>query len=204
MSKKTILVVDDDITILTALRKILEDLYDVSLAKSAEAAWQIVNNSEIDLILLDIEMPKMSGLAFLEYLKDNNAFYYYAVPIIFVTSHARPEIIMQAKRHGVKDFIVKPVIPDLLLEKIKALFEAKGVQPENSLLQQIHLLDLACRMGKSSQVEELAKGLKEIRRNSVIDSLVDEICACALNFDYDVAIEKISVLIRNHLFTTNV
>ncbi|MDR2476584.1 MAG: response regulator [Treponema sp.] len=204
MCKKTILVVDDDITILTVMRKILEDVYDVSLAKSADAAWQIMNNIEVDLILLDVEMPKMSGLAFMDYLKENNAFYYYCVPVIFVTAHARPEIIMQAKKCGVKDFTVKPVIPDVLLAKIKALFDAKDTQPENSLLHKIHLLDIACRMGKSGQVETLTKELKELRSSSAIDSLVDEICAYALNFDYGIAVEKISVLIKNKLLAANV
>ena len=60
--KKSILVIDDDITALTVLRKILEHDFDVSLAKSVEMAWSVLNITVVDLILLDVEMPNISGL----------------------------------------------------------------------------------------------------------------------------------------------
>jgi DNA-binding NtrC family response regulator len=199
--KKTILVVDDDITTLTALRGILEKTYDVCLAKSADAAWYILNNAQMDLILLDIEMPNMTGLVFMDYLKENNAFYYYFVPVIFVTSHGTPDVIMQAKRSGAKGFIVKPVAPDVLMEKIKQLLEASSEKSvRNTLLQLLHQLDLACKVGKSSEVEKIAGELKLIQYNVGTDQQIAEICKSALLFDFSIAMEKISNLLKNNLF----
>jgi putative two-component system response regulator len=199
--RKTILVVDDDVTILTTLRKILEQTYDICLAKSADAAWHILNNTEIDLILLDIEMPGMTGIAFMEYLKENNAFYYNYIPVIFVTSHATQDIILKAKMTGAKDFAVKPVDPGILQEKIKLLITAEDKNSDrNVLLKEIHQLDLACRAGRSDLVEKIAERLKAIRYNAGTDTQIAEFCRCALLFDYSLAVEKINLLLKNNLF----
>lgn len=200
-NKKTVLVVDDDVITLTTIRKILESTYDICLAKSGEAAWQILNNTEIDLILLDIEMPGMTGFAFMEYLKENNAFYYNYIPVIFVTSYATQDIIMKAKNSGAKDFAVKPVNPEILREKIKQIIAVDGKQSErNILLKKIHQLELACRAGRSSLVEKIAGELKAIRYNSGTDTQITEICKCALLFDFSLAVEKINILLKNNLF----
>jgi response regulator RpfG family c-di-GMP phosphodiesterase len=125
--KKTILAVDDIVPSLVAIRNILEGKYNVSLAKTIDDALNILCNVPIDLVLLDIAMPEMSGFEFLQLLNRN----YTAlmkIPVIFVTSHATKEFIFKAYRSGAKDFVVKPVDGTILIDKIEAVFSGKNKQ----------------------------------------------------------------------------
>jgi putative two-component system response regulator len=196
---KTILIVDDDITSLTASRKILENEYDVCLAKSANMALSILNNTIIDLILLDFEMPAMSGLDFMNYLQGNAAFNY--VPVIFVTSHGTQDIITKAAASGAKDFIVKPVTAKVLLEKVRrAMSEVMPENDRSQLLRWLHLLDIACKAGKSADAEKIAEQLVKAHYNVGTDDQLIEIRNQVRKLNYPIAVEKISDLIKNNLF----
>jgi putative two-component system response regulator len=122
--KKTILAVDDMPLNLTAVRTILRDDFDIRLAKSPVAALTILNTVKTDLILADIEMPEMSGFEFVDRLR-NNAEHpeLRDIPVIFVTSHETPDIIGQMVSRNA-GYVVKPIVPRILLEKIGAVFEA--------------------------------------------------------------------------------
>lgn len=119
-SRKVILTVDDVSMNLAIIKNLLSKYFDVRVAKSGELALFILGSVEVDLILLDIEMPGMSGFEFIDVMrqipnvKDT--------PIVFVTSHATPEIISKAIQAGAKDYIVKPLNIKTLKEKVfKAL-----------------------------------------------------------------------------------
>jgi CheY-like chemotaxis protein len=116
--KKVILVIDDIIPSLNVIRKILEDDFNVCLAKSIEMASIMLKTNKVDLILLDIEMPEMSGLDYLKQLRQTR---YSNIPVVFVTSYATKKFLIQAMSSGAKDFIVKPVFPDILKEKIHGI-----------------------------------------------------------------------------------
>jgi putative two-component system response regulator len=116
--KKVILVIDDIIPSLKTTGKLLEDTFDVCLAKSIGAASQVLKATNVSLILLDIAMPEMSGLEYMKHLQQIPR--YRNIPVIFVTSHATEEIFVMAMGSGAKDFIVKPVSRDILIEKIDA------------------------------------------------------------------------------------
>jgi CheY-like chemotaxis protein len=121
--KKSILAIDDRSENLRILNSILENEYNVRLAKSGELAMSILNSILIDLILLDIEMPGMSGFEYMEWLKKNPATRH--IPVIFVSSHAQPEIVQQATQYDIAGYIKKPVDPKLLREKIHEVFSKK-------------------------------------------------------------------------------
>jgi CheY-like chemotaxis protein len=119
--KKVILAVDDDATCLTILREILDGPFEVFFAKSAKTAKNIlkVSYKPVDLILLDMEMPDISGLEFFNDLKKEPDFCH--IPVIFVSSHESQDIMHQVLESDAKGFAVKPVIPEQLLEKINAV-----------------------------------------------------------------------------------
>jgi CheY-like chemotaxis protein len=119
--KKLILAVDDMVVNLHMMQSILESVYHVSLAKKADIALQILRSVKVDLILLDVEMPDISGFDFLENLKANPE--YASIPVIMVTSHGTEDIISKATLGGARDFIVKPVDSASLLQKIKNILE---------------------------------------------------------------------------------
>jgi putative two-component system response regulator len=130
--KKIILAVDDMPLNLTAIRTILRDDFDIRLAKSPVAALSMLNTVKVDLILADIEMPEMSGFEFADRLR-NNAEHpeQKDIPVIFVTSHETPDVIGQIVSRSA-GYVVKPVIPRILLEKIGMALEA-GERSNSSL-----------------------------------------------------------------------
>jgi putative two-component system response regulator len=130
-AKKIVLAVDDMPVNLTAIKNILHEDFDIRPAKSAKTALAMLNTIKADLILLDIEMPEMSGFEFLNHIRNNaedpeqkN------IPVIFVTSHETEDFITRAKECGVEGYVVKPIVPAVLLEKVKSVFEA--AERENS------------------------------------------------------------------------
>ncbi|MDR1176169.1 MAG: response regulator [Treponema sp.] len=117
-ARKAILAVDDIIPSLKAMGKMLENDFDVYLAKSAEMASRILKINRVDLILLDIEMPEVSGFEYMEQLRQTPD--YRDIPVIFVSSYATEKFFTRAISCGAKDFVVKPVSRDILIEKINA------------------------------------------------------------------------------------
>ncbi|MCL2067582.1 MAG: response regulator [Treponema sp.] len=201
--KKAILVVDDDIPTLTALRKILEGSYEVSLAKSASMAWSILSNTPIDLILLDFEMPLMSGIDFITYMQNNPI--YQHIPVIFVTSHGTQSVFMKAVSSGAKSFVVKPVKPGVLLDKIRSVLDNTVLETEREkLLQKLHFLDIACKNGKSADAEKIADDLKKTRYNVGTDKILKEICKEVFQLNYSDVATKINELKKNNLFDRKV
>jgi response regulator RpfG family c-di-GMP phosphodiesterase len=141
----------------------------------------------------------MSGLEFMEYLRRNNAFQF--IPVIFVTSHAQQDIILKAKKSGAKGFIVKPVSPDLMMEKIKyVLDEAEFESAREAMLKKLHLLDIACKTGKIADVERLVEELSRQHHNVGTDNVITLITKEVRQLNYPAAIERIADLIKNNLF----
>ena len=118
---KTILAVDDAPANLQILQGLLSESYDIRLAKSGKMALLSLERSTPDLILLDIEMPEMSGFDVLDIINKNERLK--KIPVIFLTAHATKEFVVDAIQRGAKDYVVKPFDPDILRSKIKKLLE---------------------------------------------------------------------------------
>jgi CheY-like chemotaxis protein len=116
--------VDDMPLNLAAIRTILQNDFDIRLAKSAQTAFGILNIVKVDLILVDIEMPEMSGFEFVDRLRNDSEHPEQKnIPVIFVTSHETPDIIARVVSGG-NGYAVKPVGPQTLLEKVNSAIEA--------------------------------------------------------------------------------
>jgi signal transduction histidine kinase/CheY-like chemotaxis protein len=124
-AKKIILTVDDMPANLTAIRAILRNDFDIRPARSARIAAAILDSVKVDLILLDVEMPEMSGFEFLEQLRNNPRHPEQKdIPVIFVTSHANPDFISRAASGGARGYVLKPVVPAALVQKINSVLGA--------------------------------------------------------------------------------
>jgi PleD family two-component response regulator len=119
--RKAILAIDDILPNLSIIKNILEGSFEVYLAKSAKTASLVLKTNKVDLILLDIEMPDMSGFEYLKQLQESPD--YRDIPVIFVTSHATKNFFVDAMKAGAKDFVVKPISTPVLMEKIYAVLE---------------------------------------------------------------------------------
>lgn len=122
MSKK-ILIVDDD----QLMRKLLEYIikkagYQVSVADNGSNALKIVKKEKPDLIISDVEMPKMNGLELCQKLKEN--FDTKLIPIILITSNTQIQDKLCGFRSGADDYFIKPLHLKNLLTRVKSLLES--------------------------------------------------------------------------------
>ena len=120
-NRRTVLVVDDSSANLQLYKGLLNNKYDVRLAKSGKMALVALERVHPDIILLDIEMPDMSGFEVMSEINKNNDLH--GVPVIFVTSHVSESLIYKAVKLGVKDYIIKPFAPEVLYTKVETALE---------------------------------------------------------------------------------
>lgn len=112
---KTILVVDDEALSVELVKNILETQsgYEVLTAGSGEEALRQLENHSVNLVLLDIEMPKMDGFETLKRIKEHHA-----VPVVFMTATKELAMVEKARRLGSEDYVTKPFTPQILLETV--------------------------------------------------------------------------------------
>ena len=120
--QKTILVVDDDKMNLRRTRLILEKNYDILTTESGQEALDILKNEKVDLILLDIDMPGMSGIETFERMKERNI----EVPVIFLTARGNVDDRIKGLKLGADDYIVKPFQVGELIARVEAVLRRYG------------------------------------------------------------------------------
>lgn len=114
---KIVFVVDDNDSNLTMAALALENDYKVLTIPSAVKMFAVLEKKMPSLILLDIEMPDMTGFEAYEKLKENDQ--WKDIPVIFLTGHENKEILDKAKDTGAAAVIQKPIVKDTLLSTVK-------------------------------------------------------------------------------------
>ena len=192
--RKTILAIDDDITILNTIRTVLEGTYEVSLAKNTDIARTIPDSVKIDLILLDMNMPGTSGIDFLEFIRNDSSHYH--IPVIIVSSQGTADVIVEIKKRGAVDFVVKPISPNTLKEKIHSSLKTASTKTSRmSVVIKLNKLADACAAGKSDRIEEVLEDLEKVYFEHIIDTEIAEICKYAKDMEYTIASEKTGQLL---------
>jgi len=115
--RKTIFVVDDIEINLTIVEAALQDQYEIVALQSAKDMFTRLEKTTPDLILLDIEMPEMSGFEALKILKENKE--YENIPVIFLTGDNDSSVEARGFDMGVIDFVTKPFSVPVLLNRLK-------------------------------------------------------------------------------------
>jgi CheY-like chemotaxis protein/nitrogen-specific signal transduction histidine kinase len=114
--EKKIIVVDDMPENLSAIKNILKEMYMVYPCPSAAKMFELLEHVFPDLILLDVIMPEMDGYETLKKLKSSQ---YSEIPVIFLTSVNDPQSEIKGLELGAIDYIRKPFVTPLLLQRIK-------------------------------------------------------------------------------------
>jgi two-component system, chemotaxis family, chemotaxis protein CheY len=119
MGRKTVLIVDDSLTIRQHVSMILKPAgYDLLEAcNGREGIERVRSGVPIAMVLCDVNMPITGGLEFLEAIRGDAAVP--PVPVVMLTTDGSPELIAQAKRAGAKGWIVKPFQSDMLLSAVR-------------------------------------------------------------------------------------
>ena len=116
-TRNKIILVDDAKVNLTMGRDLLKTYYEVYPAPSAERLFELLDNIVPDLILLDIEMPKMNGYDAIKKLKADSRFS--EIPVIFLTSMIDESSEIAGFNYGAADYVTKPFSGPLLLKRIE-------------------------------------------------------------------------------------
>ena len=132
MSK--ILIIEDEASIRRVLHKILSeenDTYQVEEAEDGAQGFEKIKNTDYDLVLCDIKMPKMDGEELLEAVKKIKP----EIPIVMISGHGDMETAINTMRLGAFDYISKP--PDLnrLLNTVRNALDKKQLVVENKILK---------------------------------------------------------------------
>ena len=126
-----ILVVDDDRSTRLLMQALLEaEHYTVFLAGNGEEALRVMDQQEIDLVILDVMMPKMDGCAFTRVLREAKN----DLPILMVSAKQLPADRKQGFLAGTDDYMVKPVDEEELLLRMKALLRRAKIATERQIV----------------------------------------------------------------------
>ena len=123
-TKKIVLAIDDNVQQLNEFKVVLMSKYDLRVVKSASDAISYLNREKSDIILLDIEMPNISGFEFLEDIKKIPS--YMNVPIIIVSGNTGEDFFKEAKKSSAFAVLTKPVRKDTLIETIRKALAASA------------------------------------------------------------------------------
>ncbi len=125
-----VLVVDDDKNVRFVLREVLEmESYTVFTAKDGEEALSLLDREHVDLVIVDIMMPKMNGYDFTRALRETNE----KLPILMVSAKQLPEDRKRGFLAGIDDFMTKPLDPEELILHVKALERRVGIESERRI-----------------------------------------------------------------------
>ncbi len=160
----SVLVVDDEKNIREGLGKALElDNYNVLLAPDGSKALEIINTSDVDLVITDLKMPGLSGQELLKQV----ASAYPTVPVIILTGHGTIETAVEAMRDGAFDFLTKPVNLDRLsLLAKRALANRKLVLEHRALKEEVEKIarrqKFANIIGKSPEMKKVLEIVEQV------------------------------------------
>ena len=174
MDKKRILAIDDDSQFLSALDAELSKNFELKKAESVPHAIQFLAKQLPDLILLDMNLPEISGIDFLRVLRQKNL----PVPVIMLTGQSDPETIVSAMRSGASDYIVKGANDFLtsLELRISQVLALQGMKQENAILSSKIKADSARYeiLGVSSETLKLRAEIAKYRNTSAFVLIMGE------------------------------
>lgn len=131
---KSILIVDDNPQIRNYLKQILVSKYRITTVESAEAALAIIRKIQPDLIISDVVMGDMNGVAFCKHIKSDEELKH--IPIILLTGGTSEDVKLKGAEVGADDYITKPFDNDYLLARINGILTRRD-NVQNYLLNSV-------------------------------------------------------------------
>src|SRR5579871_1445583 len=131
---KKILIADDEPDILEIIQyNLKKEGYEVVTAKDGDEALEKAKANKPDLIILDIMMPKKTGVEVCEILRSQTSFN--DTLIIFLTALNDETSHIKGLETGADDFVTKPISPKVLISRVNALFRRTTKEPEGKMLK---------------------------------------------------------------------
>ena len=114
----SVLCIDDEVFTRKLIERMLNDAGARRIAMAGdgrEGLEQLAHHADVDVVLLDLDMPKMNGLHFIKVLRDNKAEKLRTMPIVVLSGHSDKELVEKAVKLGIQGYLVKPVALDRLV-----------------------------------------------------------------------------------------
>ncbi|MCR5452508.1 MAG: response regulator [Lachnospiraceae bacterium] len=127
--KKSILIVDDDVTYMRMIKEWLDDIYRVAMANSGTQAIKWLAKNSADLILLDYEMPVTPGPKVLEMLRSDLVTS--SIPVMFLTGKRDSDSVMEVLALHPTDYMLKSIDRDTLRRKLSLFFQKQAAASRN-------------------------------------------------------------------------
>lgn len=122
MNSLSVLIVDDEVEFLeTLVKRLRKRKLDVNGVTSGETALDSLKDTPVDIVVLDVKMPGMSGLETLREIRRS----YPLIEVIMLTGHANMEVAIEGMDLGAFDYLMKPIDIDELLYKIQDAYKRK-------------------------------------------------------------------------------
>ncbi len=140
-----ILIIDDEASIRKTLARILQQAgFEATTAESAEQGLDYLRGSSFDLVFSDLRMPGMRGMDALKAIHAQ----YPELPVVLFTAQPDINSAVDALRHGATDYLLKPIKPQIIIERARAILEKQRVKKR--------------KMEILAQIETLQNELKEL------------------------------------------
>ena len=156
-----ILIVDDETNIRDLMCRYLKiESIDGIGAENAFSAQRILRQEPFDGILVDLKMPGMDGLEFVRWVRDEG----FRMPIIMMSAHGDIHDAVEALKHGVQDYIVKPFNPEEVVVKLKNLVEAQNFRTLQEMEER--LPQGRAFIGESVQIRKIKDTISRIAQSN--------------------------------------
>lgn len=154
--KPTVLIVDDEQTTLDAMSEALKRVgYQVVVATSGFEALALAQSNKLDIVLVDLKLPDLSGMEVLRRIKGANP----QIEVIMITGYGTIEGAVEAMQTGAADFLAKPIDLEVLREKVKKNLEKQALKTQN-----INLQERVNEKFGFGNIISVSKGMNEVLR----------------------------------------
>ncbi|RKX26618.1 MAG: hypothetical protein DRP45_03035 [Candidatus Zixiibacteriota bacterium] len=157
--KYSVLVVDDDRYVNEYVAEtVSRSGFAVEVAYSGEEAILKLRNKSCDIVLTDLKMDGMDGIALLDHIKRVNP----DIAVVLMTAYGSVEKAVSAIKKGAHDFLLKPVTPDTVEHVLKRISETIRLKAENEMMRQDIAAKFQSMVGKSSQMREVFELIQSV------------------------------------------
>ncbi len=172
--KDRILIVDDEIDLLNGLQRIVTRDIDCKalIADNGKGALEVLRKESIDVLLADVRMPDMDGMALLQETRKIDP----AITVILMTAYGTIELAVQAIKDGAYDFIRKPFEEDQMIRLLKRGLERNRLVRENARLfkRVCEIAPFQNMIGKTARMQKVFDSMQMLARTDVTVLLLGE------------------------------
>ena len=199
---KSILIVDDNVQIRNYLQRILAVKYNITAAESAEAALAIIRKVQPDLIISDVVMGEMNGVAFCKNIKSDDELKH--IPVILLTGGTSEEVKLKGAEAGADDYITKPFDNEYLLARINGILTRRDSE-QHYMLNSVTKKDASVKLSDEDK-KLIDKIVDVIDANLDVENFNVHDLAVQVGMSYSLIYKKIKKITGKSVseFTRNV